>query len=175
MHDHWIPRWVEGLPWWIKWGLMGGAGILSAFLPGVVAPSWQVLGASVGAALFGVACFGATWQGVNDLREHRGQPRLKLEPNYLIIFGLAVAIIGFAWQSYRNAAASRATKSTTTPLVVKLPKNYFPAEKIELGNLLSLILTHLNKEGLDAANEASLVSKPPEGELYAEVGDGMKG
>lgn len=180
MHDHWLPHWVEQLPWWVKWAFMGGLGALSAFLPGVLAPNWQQIGVGVGTALIAVACLGAAWHGINDFREGHGKPRLKLEPNYLIIFGLAIALIGVAWQSYRGAAIASSTgeiakitkpfqdqidtlkkQQANTLLVdrpsiqpVKPPKNYFPAEKIELGNLLSQMSEHLNKEGLEVANRS---------------------
>jgi hypothetical protein len=76
MHEHWIPRWVEKLPWWIKWAFMAGAGVLSAFLPGVIAPQWQVTGVALGAVLFAVACLGAVWHGINDLRQRGGKANL---------------------------------------------------------------------------------------------------
>ncbi|HWX83012.1 MAG TPA: hypothetical protein VNZ48_05360 [Xanthobacteraceae bacterium] len=101
-HDHWIPQWAANLPWWVKWAFMAGVGALSAFLPGVVAPNLQVIGASIGAALILVSIAGATGHTVNEHRAKQGKPRLKLEPSHLILLGLVIAAIGASWQMYRG-------------------------------------------------------------------------
>src|SRR5258708_7323600 len=82
---------------------MAGTGLMSAFLPAVLGLGWQELGVGIGVALIAVACVGAAWHGFNDFRQKRGKPRLKLEPNYLVIFGLAVALICVAWQFFGGA------------------------------------------------------------------------
>jgi hypothetical protein len=53
-------------------------------------------------------------------------------------------------------------------VVAKPSKNYFASEKTDLGNLLSSISDRLNKEGLDAVNEARRLSNAPEGRQTQE-------
>jgi hypothetical protein len=49
------------------------------------------------------------------------------------------------------------------PPVVSPAKAYFPAEKTELGNLLSDVLSHLNAEGRQAYEGGWRLGSPPEG------------
>jgi hypothetical protein len=113
--DHWIPRRIAGLPWWIKWGFMGGVGFMSAFLPTVLELNWQKLGVGVGAGLMLIACAGAAWHLINDFRESRDKPRLELRSSYAVIAGLLIIIIGMGWQLYSGYQPSARRPASPTP------------------------------------------------------------
>jgi hypothetical protein len=111
MYDHWIPRWIETLPWWVRWAFVGGVGALSAFLPTVLDLSWQKIGVAVGASLIAIAVGGAITHAVNAAREKRGLSRLQLEPIHIIIVGLVIALAGAGWQLIRPNKTTGITRS----------------------------------------------------------------
>jgi hypothetical protein len=98
-----MQRWAENHPWWIKWAYVAGAGLMSAFASTILPQNWQWLGFFVGVSLVGVACLGSAWHGLNVFRESRGQPGLKLQPSYLIIAGLFIAVVGMGWELYNGS------------------------------------------------------------------------
>lgn len=117
------PTWVEGLQWWFKWAFIGGFGALTAFLPTVLSERWQVLGIGAGAALILFAFLGSSWHVINLVRERHGKDRLTLDPNYLIFFGLAIAIIGAIWNAYRDTSQKMTSKeihNITAPLTAQI-------------------------------------------------------
>jgi len=98
MHGHWLPDWIEKRPWWVKWSFGLGLGVMLAFLPGLVNANWQLIGAISGAILIVISLTGGTWQAINEWRAKKGKPRLKLEPTYIVILGLVIALTGVIWQ-----------------------------------------------------------------------------
>jgi hypothetical protein len=109
------------LPWWLNAGLMGGFGIMTAFVATVLPSPWHGVGFSIGLLMFLSACAGSVWHGINATRQKAGKPRVSLEP-YIIPVGSALILIGAAmigygvWQGYgffsgrpQTAAASATT------------------------------------------------------------------
>jgi hypothetical protein len=134
-------NWLQSHPWWVKWAFMAGGGLMSAFAPAVIGEEWQAICFSIGAALIVVAALGSAWHGINALRQKRNKPKLMLEPNYLIIFGLTVALTGAVWQQLRGplsqtpqnniGAASKEWDSFTVGI---LPGNNFYVKTYLLNN-----------------------------------------
>ena len=98
---------------------------MTAFLPGVISENFQVLGAGIGCAILVVAATGASWHGLNDYRQHHGKKRLMFDPNYLIIFGLAVALIGVTWQQIRGVSANSSPSASGQSSSTTTKKKYF--------------------------------------------------
>jgi hypothetical protein len=98
---HVVEELVEGIPWYAKYALIIGGALMSAFAS-TFPESVQTLGRDLGVGLALLGCVAVAWHWDNVWREKHGKPRLKLEPSYLIILGLVIAVIGGAWQLYRN-------------------------------------------------------------------------
>ncbi|HTC02128.1 MAG TPA: hypothetical protein VK749_01905 [Xanthobacteraceae bacterium] len=101
-------------------------------------------------------------------RRQRAAKKLGMASLPFIALCFAVALLAVAGGAYSlglrfsdKAPDARTDTTTVQPgsqlpppsQPTKPPKNYFPAEKIELGNLLSGIASKLNNEGLTAAAE----------------------
>jgi hypothetical protein len=72
------------------------------------------------------------------------------------LLAAACGAYGLGLRASTNPVATIESGQTANPsptLTPKISKNYFPAEKIELGDLLSGIAAKLNNEGLMAANQ----------------------
>jgi len=111
----------KNLPWYIMYP--GKA--LTALAGGYVSqhpeifPSWAVLlGAAV--SLWVVVAF--LWHAVSTWREHKGKPRLRLEPSHIIILGLAIALAGVVWQM-RSPQSGKPSLPDSTSTRDPLSKN----------------------------------------------------
>lgn len=62
--------WIKALPWWVRWTMPGGVGLVSACV-GVVSESLQWAGLAVGAALIAVSALGFLWHAVTWFRRRR--------------------------------------------------------------------------------------------------------
>lgn len=109
-------RFVEffkSLPWYVT----APSGVLGAALNQYAAkilPTWagsagELLGGSL--ALWVALAF--VWHAINAWREHNKRPRLQLEPSYIIILGLVIALVGVVWQ-WRSAPATTGRAKTST-------------------------------------------------------------
>jgi hypothetical protein len=115
-------------------------------------------------AIIAAALWAWSWHG-----RMRAEGKPGVEPLHLISWGLVgafvsagVALGGFIWQINRASTQEQAATSVVTDQkngqsVPNQPisthkKSYFPAEKVEIGNLISQISTHINSEALRAAD-----------------------
>lgn len=93
--------------------------------------------------------------------------RRGLDSWFFIAPCLVIAILAVAGAAYgiglRSSSNADRKPEVTRPATVAPSKNYFQAEKVELGNLLSDVLSHLNAEGRQAAMDAQRFSSPPIG------------
>jgi hypothetical protein len=126
---------VEKIPLWVKWLLLVGGALMSAFASRLP-DSIQALGLEIGVISAFLGCIGLTYHFANEWRERRGKPRIKLEPSHLIILGLVLAVVGTGWLLYGTRAAS--ITSTTTNVTAGPVSQQTPP----LGDLLTI--THLN-------------------------------
>jgi hypothetical protein len=120
-HDHWLPRWLERRSWWVKWSFVGGLGLLSAFLPGVLGLSWQQAGVAVGVVLVVIAAVGAGWEGLNEWRIKKSLRPYSIHRVYWIaLTGLLVVctIIFFT--------TPRGNRPDNTPPLLKHMETDFP-------------------------------------------------
>lgn len=103
-------------------------------------------------------------------RNRASRGRRGVDSWYFIVPSLAVAFVAVGFATYgiglRSIKATVSPEPIAAPAAVaplKLAKNYFPAEKTELGNLLSDVLTHLNSEGAQARQIGWSLGSRPQG------------
>jgi hypothetical protein len=180
----------KNLPWYI---LYPGKAMLAA-VGGYVSqnpqifPQWAVwLGAAVAAWI--VLAF--LWHALNAWREHKKRLRLQLEPTYLIILGLVIALGGAIWQMSKaplmpvtTIAAQGAPNPTPTAMPngsVLLASRYYSAKnKEEVADRIDKISDTINKpaeEMLLLAQQAMggyLFSRPNEAQSYIQRMDEIK-
>jgi len=86
---------ADGFPWWIKWGFIGGSGLMSATI-GIFKPEYLAIGFIVGAFLVVLAILGA---GFHLIRTRR---KTKMGPIYLIGLGALLILGGVGWEIFNS-------------------------------------------------------------------------
>lgn len=121
----------------LHWTVRYPARILAFFGGGYVSnhpelfPPWAV---ALGGLIAGWVVLAFLWQALNAWRVHNKRPRLFLEPSYIIILGLVIALAGALWQTLRPPkddprVAQLQSQITALQNAAKKPAQLLPSEK----------------------------------------------
>jgi hypothetical protein len=118
--EHWIPRSIASLPWWVRLPTLVASLLVSAFASRL--PNWaQDGGYYLGLTLAAWVMMASIWHWIDRWRADHGKPRLKLEPIHLIALGLLIALVGVGWQLYRGSTSASSQKLTVTATKIPAP------------------------------------------------------
>jgi hypothetical protein len=159
-----MPRWITELPWWVRLpGFVAGF-LMSAFAT-KFPDGFQALGLYAGLVLALWTAGATAWHRADLWRIGRGKPRVRLEPSHLIIIGLAIAVVGMAWQLYQGPKVIKEVvqvpiAATPPPAKPSPPRQLTAYEKEqrlravdEIYNIMATQLTPAWQEGRNLFNQ----------------------